>query len=543
MDSLSLSRNFIGKFLSIEEQEAYLSLAKTLDAIDIFPQLRETLILSAACIASLSTDFFLKKTNTRDFILALSPHNRDVLHRALGEEDIDSVVNHQEVHQTLHRLFRVPLSINTTTPTYRNEPLQTIEPPHLRFKDLKNYQAQLADKIWNHLQISSYSKCILQMPTGTGKTRTSIDIVCRYFNSYDDYPQVLWLCNTEELADQALSAFVDTYRFLAQSPVSAKNCMKSSVQLPQDKAHFLVASIQSISANTNLEAQEKIKNRGIVLSRLRLIVLDEAHIATAPTYKTALETLTEYGAPFLGLTATPGRGHRQFGETQNEEFAAFFNRNVFSLEFPGIDTIDELVRRQIMSKAFFHPIEGASIENILSQQEIERMHLHKAIPKKLIKLISSNGERNATIVSLLDRILRDGKRVIYFGSSVHQSKLTSGMLGIMGHRSAHVDGQSGSERSSSISGYRNGQIQCLCNYGVLSTGFDDPSTDVVFIGRVTNSIVLYSQMIGRGLRGRILGGTDLCDVYTVIDNIADLPENKEIYNYFSGYYDGPEREN
>ena len=45
-------------------------------------------------------------------------------------------------------------------------------------------------------------------------------------------------------------------------------------------------------------------------------------------------------------------------------------------------------------------------------------------------------------------------------------------------------------------------------------------------------------MIGRGLRGRLLGGTDLCDVYTVIDNIADLPENKEIYNYFSGYYDG-----
>ena len=77
----------------------------------------------------------------------------------------------------------------------------------------------------------------------------------------------------------------------------------------------------------------------------------------------------------------------------------------------------------------------------------------------------------------------------------------------------------------------------MCNYGVLSTGFDDPQIDVVFMARPTNSIVLYSQIIGRGLRGPVIGGTDYCEIYTVFDNILDLPENNEIYSYFDEYFD------
>ena len=51
-----------------------------------------------------------------------------------------------------------------------------------------------------------------------------------------------------------------------------------------------------------------------------------------------------------------------------------------------------------------------------------------------------------------------------------------------------------------ISKYKN-EYQIMCNYGVLATGFDAPKEDVVCIGRPTSSSVLYSQMIGRGLRG------------------------------------------
>ena len=44
-------------------------------------------------------------------------------------------------------------------------------------------------------------------------------------------------------------------------------------------------------------------------------------------------------------------------------------------------------------------------------------------------------------------------------------------------------------------------INIIINYGVLTTGFDSTNIQCVFIARPTQSIVLYSQMIGRGLRG------------------------------------------
>ena len=105
-----------------------------------------------------------------------------------------------------------------------------------------------------------------------------------------------------------------------------------------------------------------------------------------------------------------------------------------------------------------------------------------------------------------------------------------------GYVSAHIDGNTGKFRKTLIDKFKSNEIQIICNYGVLSTGFDEPKIDVVFMTRPTNSIVLYSQIIGRGLRGTLIGGTEFCEIYSVVDNILDLPNNKEIFNYFDEYF-------
>ena len=76
----------------------------------------------------------------------------------------------------------------------------------------------------------------------------------------------------------------------------------------------------------------------------------------------------------------------------------------------------------------------------------------------------------------------------------------------------------------------------LCNFGILSTGFDAPNTDTVFITRPTNSAVLYSQMIGRGMRGPAVGGTATCNVIDVIDNIIGYGDSDKVYRYFDEYW-------
>jgi superfamily II DNA or RNA helicase len=114
--------------------------------------------------------------------------------------------------------------------------------------------------------------------------------------------------------------------------------------------------------------------------------------------------------------------------------------------------------------------------------------------------------------------------------------LITSLVRLKGYRVEHVDGNTGSYRKQIIDDFKNDKLQILCNYGVLSTGFDDPEIDVVFMARPTNSIVLYSQVIGRGLRGPLIGGTESCEIYTVLDNILDLPDNGEIYSYFNDYF-------
>ena len=77
--------------------------------------------------------------------------------------------------------------------------------------------------------------------------------------------------------------------------------------------------------------------------------------------------------------------------------------------------------------------------------------------------------------------------------------------------------------------FREGEIRALCNYEVLTTGFDAPKVDTVVIARPTSSWIVYQQMVGRGLRGPNFGGTETCDVITLEDRIdTDMRERVEL---------------
>ena len=65
------------------------------------------------------------------------------------------------------------------------------------------------------------------------------------------------------------------------------------------------------------------------------------------------------------------------------------------------------------------------------------------------------------------------------------------------------------------------EVIIMCNFGVLTTGFDAPKTSAVLIARPTLSIGLYSQMIGRGLRGPNAGGQKNSEIVVVQDLALD----------------------
>lgn len=70
--------------------------------------------------------------------------------------------------------------------------------------------------------------------------------------------------------------------------------------------------------------------------------------------------------------------------------------------------------------------------------------------------------------------------------------------------------------------FKKGEIEFLLNYGVLTTGFDAPKTEYIMICRPTTSVVLYEQIVGRGLRGPRFGGTEHCTIIDFADNLLRL---------------------
>ncbi|MCY3950048.1 MAG: helicase-related protein, partial [Acidimicrobiaceae bacterium] len=79
------------------------------------------------------------------------------------------------------------------------------------------------------------------------------------------------------------------------------------------------------------------------------------------------------------------------------------------------------------------------------------------------------------------------------------------------------------------------RAQVLVNYGVLTTGFDAPKASAAVIARPTMSLVLYSQMVGRVIRGPLAGGTESCEIVTVAD--TSLPGFGNIAEAFLNWED------
>ena len=78
-------------------------------------------------------------------------------------------------------------------------------------------------------------------------------------------------------------------------------------------------------------------------------------------------------------------------------------------------------------------------------------------------------------------------------------------------------------------------MNILINYEVLTTGFDSTNIRCVFITRPTQSIVLYSQMLGRGLRGPMMGGNEECLLVDIKDNLGRYDADMA-FSHFDAYW-------
>lgn len=407
-----------------------------------------------------------------------------------------------------------------------------LDPVERAYKPLKDYQAGVFYDAMARMNIPR-SRFIVQMPTGSGKTRTAMEIITSVLNSSPDDAVVIWLAHSEELCEQAYECFRDVWEHVGLHKLFLGRAWGEGCSLPYafEGRGMIIGGFQKLHAS--------LKHNAIRFKELRkrtyLVVVDEAHKVLAPTYSAVTKALIGANASMIGLTATPGRGLDS--SEQNEALSSFFFNQMLTINSGGRGVIEYLRDRKVLSNTTYQPTK-TNRNYRLSSKEKAYLEKYFDIPAGVLQVIGSDDVRNVEIIKLILKECETASQVLFFACSVEHSKFIAALLSMLEIAAAHIDGEvPRGRRAGLINAFRENKIQVLCNYGVLSTGFDAPKTDVVFISRPTASIVLYSQMVGRGLRGPAIGGTEKCKVIDLKDNIAGFSDENTVFHYFDEYYD------
>ena len=161
------------------------------------------------------------------------------------------------------------------------------------------------------------------------------------------------------------------------------------------------------------------------------------------------------------------------------------------------------------------------------------------IPTDILESLSMSQQYITAVLKSIIELLDSGKcRILVFAATVDHAKVLAAILAQKKIQALVVTGETPLRiRDRSITKFKSTDRDpmVLLNFGVLTTGFDAPKADAVVIARLTKSLVLYSQMVGRAIRGPKAGGTETCEIVSVID--PALPGFGDISEAFLNWED------
>lgn len=408
------------------------------------------------------------------------------------------------------------------------EELEAFNPEYPLFIHQRNAIRELDKKI------NTYAKrIILHMPTGSGKTRTTMNFIADFLRK-NEPTVILWLAYSEELCEQAVGEFKKAWQSLGNRNISIQR-FYSAAQWKDDVLDgFIVAGLGKMYNAIKKGSVEFINN---LSDRVSLIIMDEAHQAIAESYSRILQILDRRDSvAVIGLTATPGRSY--LNKQEDERLSDFFHRNKVTLKAEGYSNpIDYLTEEGYLARITFSPLAHKGGSGI-SDADIMKIEKELDLTQDVLEKLGQDELRNAAILTELKRLIYRHRRIMFFSASVEHSDLIAFMLRALEIEAYSVTGTtSAPERSRVISEFKSDKENSivLCNYGVFTTGFDAPATSCAVIARPTKSLVLYSQMVGRAIRGTKAGGNAEAEIVTVID--TKLPGFRSMAEAFFNWED------
>lgn len=346
---------------------------------------------------------------------------------------------------------------------------------------LRPYQQESVDATIKHFKKSN-KPAVIVLPTGAGKSLVVAELARVALG------KVLVLAHVKELVEQNHQKF-EAYGVKAGIYSASLNRKES-----EDKVIF--GSIQSVA-----RADEEF------FTEFSILVIDECHrvsLESDSQYQMVIQKLRKRNTKIciLGLTATPYRlglgwiykNHISGGHYRTDE-ARFF-----------IDCIYELPLNYMIKNGYLtppvlidSPVACYDFSSLYKSKPGDSENTKRFGGAEIEKILKDQKRVTPGIVkNIIDQAI-DRKGVMIFTSSVAHAREVLSLLpkGI----SFLITGETDlGTRAQIIEDFKAQKSKYLVNVSVLTTGFDAPHVDLIAVLRPTESVSLYQQIIGRGLR-------------------------------------------
>lgn len=345
-------------------------------------------------------------------------------------------------------------------------------------KRLYDYQITDLNRIFEVMDNAPDNYNLLyQLPTGGGKTVIFSEIVRRYIKKHNK--KVVILTHRVELCKQ-------TSNVLSGFKVKNKVINSKVKTLPdQDEYQCFVAMVETLN--------NRLSDKEFELHNVGLVIIDEAH------YNSFRKLFKFFSKCFiLGVTATPLSSNIKLPMKDNYE------------KLIVGDDIATLINNGFLAKA-----EVYSYDVGLTSLKIG---INGDYTVKSSEALYTNSLMQHKLLHAHEEISK-GKKTLIFNNGIHTSKEVYHTFKKAGYNIRHLDNTANKhDRKEILHWFKHTPDAILTSVSILTTGFDEPSVEVIILNRATRSLTLYFQMIGRG--SRIYNGLNTFQVVDLGNNFV-----------------------
>lgn len=336
-----------------------------------------------------------------------------------------------------------------------------------------SYQQEILDKLDAERKVRGYNRNLIVAATGTGKTVISALDYKRFCRQNSDKPcRLLFVAHREEILKQSMYTFRAVLKDANFGEMFVGNYKPESID-------NLFMSIQTFNSQSFTDKTSP--------DFYDYIIVDEFHHATAPTY----QKLLSYYNPhiLLGLTATPER-------MDGKSILPYFNNRI-AAEIRLPEAID---RKLLCPFQYFGVTDSVDLDNLkwaaggYDKGELSRIYtLSGMIADRRADLVISSLLKYVTDI--------DDVKGLGFCVTVEHAIFMSDYFNAHSIPSMYLTGYSpDEERKEAKNRLVKGDVRFIFVVDIYNEGVDIPEVNTVLFLRPTESLTVFLQQLGRGLR-------------------------------------------